>query len=41
MPKKSVVIAPPTPQEITRVAKALYAAAHVNEAHDLTMEHPT
>jgi hypothetical protein len=31
MPKKSVVIAPPTPQEITRVAKALYAAAHVNE----------
>lgn len=28
---RSVVVRPPTPKEVERVAKALYAASHVNE----------
>jgi hypothetical protein len=28
---KTVRMVPPTPQEVTRVAKALHAAVHVNE----------
>lgn len=31
MPSRPVHIKPPTPKEIERVAKALYAASHVNE----------